>query len=240
MMAFVWMDRERRYFVATGSSMADGVPYTRKRWRQVDKDENASPESVVLVVPQPKACEVYYSVCNKIDTHNRDRQDTLGIEEKLVTNDWSLRVNLTILSMIFVDTWRLYSQLSFVGQNSAESQKEFYGRLAAELIDNTYDIVGGGRRSINSGTIVGDDTDRQSPPKCGIDAHLTPTKLKRKDRDGNCTPYGRQGRCRVCKEKTTYHCSMCREDPDITDLGWICHTKKGKTCFPTHLAECHP
>ena len=32
-MAFVWVDRNRRYFISTTSSLADGEPYSRVRWR---------------------------------------------------------------------------------------------------------------------------------------------------------------------------------------------------------------
>jgi Transposase IS4 len=73
MLAFVWMDRERRYFVASAGSLNEGEPFVRQRWRQVDKTENASPEHVQLVVPQPKSVEIYYKVCaGKVDQHNRD------------------------------------------------------------------------------------------------------------------------------------------------------------------------
>ncbi len=67
MMAFVWMDRDRRYFICSGGSLAEGAPYVRHRWRQVDQELNAEPERVELVVTQPKAAEIYYSVCGKVD-----------------------------------------------------------------------------------------------------------------------------------------------------------------------------
>ena len=33
LMAVVWVDRERRYFVANTSSTLEGAPYSRTRWR---------------------------------------------------------------------------------------------------------------------------------------------------------------------------------------------------------------
>ena len=36
MMSYVWMDRDRRYFISTASSLQDGKDYTRIRWRQPD------------------------------------------------------------------------------------------------------------------------------------------------------------------------------------------------------------
>ena len=70
MCAWVWMDRDRRYFLATGSSLGPGVPYVRQRWRQLeDVETNISPELIELTVPQPLACQMYYSSCGIIDRH---------------------------------------------------------------------------------------------------------------------------------------------------------------------------
>ena len=125
MLAFVWMDRQRRYFIATASSLEAGTPYTRWRWRQVDPiDTNADPTNVQLLVPQPRATELYYSACGIIDRHNRARQDTLRLEAKLETHDWSWRVNMTILGIIVVDTWLVYSQCT----ETKMCQKDFYTR----------------------------------------------------------------------------------------------------------------
>jgi hypothetical protein len=89
-LAFVWMDRERRYFISTGSSLDEAQLITRRRWCQVEQGNSQPPECVELVIIQPKASEAYDSVCGKIDQHNQDRQDTLQIERKLKTHDWSL------------------------------------------------------------------------------------------------------------------------------------------------------
>jgi Transposase IS4 len=102
--AFVWVDRERRYFIASGSSMTDGAPYIRRRWQQLVEDHTTDPESIELTIPQPLASEIFYSSCRKVDQHNQNRQSTLGLENKLVTHDWSLRVNLTILAICIVNT----------------------------------------------------------------------------------------------------------------------------------------
>ena len=39
MMVYVWMDRYRRYFISTDSSLQDGKDYSRIRWRQPDLPE---------------------------------------------------------------------------------------------------------------------------------------------------------------------------------------------------------
>jgi Transposase IS4 len=240
LMAFVWMDRDRRYFIASGSSLAEGTPFIRQRWRQLVIDR--SPTKVELTVPQPLAAEVYYTTCAVIDQHNRDRQDTLMIERKLKTHDWATRVNLSIFAIILVDCWRVYSKLSFNATNKVEVQKDFYAHLAAEMIDNTFDRVTPVGRSPSS---IDDDEEADlycrttGAPRCGISAHLTPTNRKRKTRGGTRLSYSLQGRCRECSSKTTYCCSICKDDPDIDDAGWLCMTRKGKTCFPDHLQRIH-
>jgi hypothetical protein len=252
MFAFVWVDRERRYFVASAGSLAEGEPYHRQRWRQVSKEENAAPQRVELTVPQPHAAEMYYKTCARIDQHNRDRQATLGIERKLVTNHWSMRVNLSIFAMIVVDTWRVYSSLTFDHElrnnNAGETQKEFYGRLAAELIDNRYDNIG--RTTRQRGGVNDDDNNNEddffdSPAidrdtrnvRAGVGPHVAPTTRRQRDQNGNEKPYAMQGKCRVCKALTTHECSVCQDEH--VPNPWICHTKKRGMCFAKHLKEKH-
>jgi hypothetical protein len=43
----------------------------------------------------------------------------------------------------------------------------------------------------------------------------------------------------VCGMKTTYQCSLCQDDDCKSDEGWLCTTKKGKMCFPEHIATVH-
>ena len=120
-LSFVWMDQECCYFVASASLLDSGIPYSCNRWLQVSLELDALPENVELTIPQPKAMEVYYWTCGVIDQHNQHRQDNLITEKKLETKKWDMRVNLTIFSMIVVDTWLVYSQAT----GSTELQSEF-------------------------------------------------------------------------------------------------------------------
>lgn len=234
MLAFVWMDRDRRYFVASGSSVDAGRPYVRKRWRQVVPDKETAPENVELIVPQPKACEIYYDCCGIIDRHNRCRQDDLQIEKKLGTDSWSTRVNLSIFAMCVVDCWLVYKAAT----KSQEDQKTFYSSLAEELIDNSYDE--GLRAGRQKG--IGNSPKERSPtlsdtgvPRSGINAHITPTKRRRRTSDGRETSYLLQGRCKVCSAKTTMTCSLCGDDGKRAQEPWICNTKRGRPCFSEHM-----
>ena len=110
------------------------------------------PEKVELTIPQTACSDIYCAACGKIDQHNRDRQATLGLERKFKTHDWSMRVNMSIVAMCIVDTWRVWSRINKREEvyTPFKSQKRVYGNLAAELIDNTYDHVGGGVRVRNA------------------------------------------------------------------------------------------
>jgi hypothetical protein len=75
-----------------------------------------------------------------IDRHNRCRQDTLGIEQKIGTWDWDKRVNFSVLSMCIVDAWLTWKALHAVmTQENTEDQQTFYSLLVEEMIDSNID-----------------------------------------------------------------------------------------------------
>ena len=181
--AMVWMDRERRYFISTAGSFKWGTPYQRCRWRLVNQEPNAAPQQVMFTIPQPKIAEMYYSTCGAIGMHNRLRQDDLCIAKKIETKDWSRRVNLSIFSMIVVDTWLVFN----VMRNTPIvelNQKEFYSVLSEELIDISYGSRGcpsGQPRysPTNAASFVQDACIRaleSGGPRAGDLTHLTPVK----------------------------------------------------------------
>jgi hypothetical protein len=242
MLAFCWMDRDRRYFISSASSLQPGRAYSRHRWRQVSNELNAAPERVELEIPQPQAAEIYYNACGMIDRHNRCRQDDLMLERKLGTMDWSMRVNTSLLGMCIVDAWYAYSQCTKTGEaNTEEKQKDFYSFLAEELIDNNYDSVGR-RRGVNSPVAGPQLVTINGLARCGVEAHLSPTKRRRKEK-GLTTNGLYQGKCRICKKKTVFVCSACK---DANEDGffhgkevWLCMNKRGETCFIEHLSNTH-
>jgi hypothetical protein len=193
-------------------------------------------------VQQPKACETYYSACGKIDGHNRHRQATLMLENKLPTKEWSRRVNMSIFGMLVVDAWLAFSACT----EADETQKEFYSLLSEELIDNTYDAEGlaARRRQLLEGTETSPTLAQGTGiPRCGVYSHITPTKTKRTVR-GQLTTHLGQGRCNQCSIKTTSCCSDCIDAMELFEesrpkSAWICTTKDGKLCFANHLRQCH-
>ncbi len=185
--------------------------------------------------------ELYYNACTMMDWHNRCQKDGLMLERKLGTMDWLMRVNTSLLGMCIVDAWYAYSQCtkprgSTNNANTDEKQKDFYANLAEELIDNSYDGRAGVR---NRGGDVQDPrtVSTNGLSRCGIEAHLTPTK-RRRIHKGSLTKGLYQGKCRVCKKNTTFVCSACKDDNEDGCLGkdvWLCMNKRGK---PALLSTC--
>ena len=150
-----------------------------------------------------------------------------------------MRVNLTIFSMIVVDTWLVYSQVT----DSTELQSEFYVCLAEELIDNNIDSRPQRRR--NSGEDGSDSNDESPVMMCtgrvraGVSCHLTPTKRCRHTGDGVLTAQRLQGRCIEFGKKTTYLCSACMDKDNESKTPWLCHTEKRPACFANHYKHTH-
>jgi hypothetical protein len=240
-LSFVWMDRDRRYFVTSCSSLIEGRPYVRERWRQLVNDLTTPPEKVELTIPQPIATEIYYSAAGKIDQHNRDRQATLAMETKLKTHDWSMRVNMSILCMCVVDTWRVWTKLSQDDRgNQRESQKTFYGHLATEFIDNQYETVTGNTRQKrrHNDDEYAYETAYVDPltgfASSGEGIHLRKCNKTRANQNHTA-----QGRCCVCQAKTRLVCSECAKDTSSRSLPWICNPETGRMCFATHRSKEH-
>ena len=238
LLAVMWVDRDRRYFVANTETMQQAEPIFRIRWRQVDETTNAEPERQELTLEQPSLVKCYYDTCSSIDRHNKQRQDDLELERTVNTKDWWKRVCLSILGMILVDTCNFHQACVHAGDIDSDPDT-FWTGLAEEMVDNQLDgICLRSRRS--RFPVATSDSSVQVNYEC----HLTPTTEKKRKANGELTNYTLQGNCRVCHKKTSYVCSTCererREDPDIRILKpWYCHKKSRRSCFSQHLETEH-
>ena len=203
MYAFVWVDCNRRYFITNTSSLAHGNPYTRVRKGQVEPIESQEPPvRVEFTINQPKSDKMYYNTCGNINHHNRRRHDILRLERKVDANDWYKQVNQSILRMIEVDNFSCYNQL--VGES--EKEGNLYLKLAEELNVNKYDSIRlRPRHSTAEQTPSIDAIGKDGRLRSGIRIHLTPTKRKRKGSNKAL----HQGRCNICKVKSSHECSVC-------------------------------
>ena len=184
---------------------------------------NLVPEKILLSVPQLQVVEQYYSTCAQIDRHNRCRQDSLNLEKKVETKDWSFRFNTSLLGICVVDGWLLYRGVQ--GYRPHLTQRAFYETLAAELIDSLYSRCGLRPRP----EVAGFEPIVDRLPS-GIGIHLSPTRQKRKALNGEILPFALQKKCRLCKaKKTTHICSGCKDCDGA--MVWVCHTSTGRSCF---------
>ena len=133
--------------------------------------------------------------------------------------------------MILVDTFLCYNQLV----DESEKEGDFYLRLTEELIDNKYDSIqlrtrNGTAEQTPSLDAIGKD----GRPSSGIRIHLNPTKRRRK---GSNTAL-HQGRCKICKVKSSHECSVCVDKNDGLDY-YIFYSKSGRDCFAQHTYHTH-
>lgn len=237
LLAFVWADRDRRYFISTCSSTAPGNPIKRRRWRQQDPTNTNNPPVLQdISIRQTEAGELYYSGCGAIDEHNRHRQEHLNIEKKLQVMQWDKRANLSLFGMICVDAYKLKKGCQATIDNGGS--RAFFEDLAVDLIDNEFDRRSLRRRREDAvaleASLTGEDLSSLDTTK-----HLTcPTPTKR--RKPNNPAHRQQGRCMVCKKPSSHVCRACQADkpgPQEKQY-WICN-KAGKVCMSKHLCEAH-
>jgi hypothetical protein len=238
LLAFVYCDRDRHYFITSCSNLTAGTPISRLRVQQIEEVEtNEDPKRVKITLDVPKAAEIYYSTCGKIDQHNRCRQDTLNLEKKLETKEWHRRVNMSIFGMVVVDSWMLYKGCT---GGKKMGQMEYYKAIINNLIDNPYfsrpeprirvSRVPMSASSVGSNLTVG---------TFGRGIHLTPTKRK----SGSAESKGKkrmQHRCRLCPHKTVMVCSICRQLPELGDShAAYCAPATERACFHQHVCNIH-
>ena len=158
------------------------------------------------------------------------------------TKDWSKRFNLSVFAMNVVDVWLEYQGIT----EMADTQADFYNYLAEEMIDNTHNMFmtwsAEGRRKniVDSDDETFDDDNPlfgriNGAPRCGISLHATPTKKRRKKRDGTENQYLLQGECKVLRKKTTHVCSYFADTNVVKHETWVCHPKTNHSCFAQHV-----
>jgi Transposase IS4 len=237
LLALVWVDRDRRYFISTCSSLSPGHPCTRWRWRQVDAG-NAPPIYRQIMIQQPQVTEAYYNACGKIDQHNRHRSDNLQLERKIKTMEWWRRVSMTLFGMCITDSYLL--MVGCRGENCGfRTARDFFDKLSEQLIDNTFefrDLRRRNKRAFNSANPLAIANDEV------LDANLhmigiTPTRKRKKSQPSKRA----QGRCMVCEASTTYTCRECqRFQPDPKGHQYFICNKEGKKCMGIHILQEHP
>ena len=165
--AVCWLDRNRRYFVATSGRLDTTAAQERVRWRQ--HSDGICPVEVRETMPE--LVKDYYSVAGIIDAHNRIRQDSLDLEKAIEVKEWSFRINSTLLGMVMTDAFEMHI-FGYYGRDSLTANK-FWNELGHQLVSNTFDLIGVRRISSSSEGL----TVRHNK---GTSIYLTPTKKRRR------------------------------------------------------------
>lgn len=237
MLAWVWLDRNRRFFITSAHGLEEGEVIFRERWRQLDPDPNAPAERVAIHVAQPASIASYYNGAGVIDYSNRVRQDELIMDRRLQTNEWDMRVGFGIAGIIFMDTFFFHQKT--VGKEREDScPNEFFSQLADEMITNTIGLREMRARNV-SPTAELDSVEEEM-------TNNMPTlrsTIKTKAASGNNTDGSKkkaQGKCRGrCGKESTRVCSKCTHPTDPTQQQyWFCDPCKEGGCkkWLEHLA----
>ena len=70
-----------------------------------------------------------------MNRHYRNRQDNLQLERNLIAQDWSKRVNFSLLELYILDAKLLYSESQ--GEARHLFHSDFCSKPAVHLIDKT-------------------------------------------------------------------------------------------------------
>lgn len=234
MMALCWVDRNRRYFISTASTSRPGPVQQRVRWRNNTRDGS---HQQVLSIEIPEVAHLYYSAAGKVDSHNRYRQGDLNMEGTFEVKEWSFRINTTMLSMCVVDSYLLYKHAQ--GARFSSSPADFYAELAHQLCENTFDEHGplhttqlpSENENVFNNVSEEDNITNRIPV-------LIENAGRRRTKEGIVRDkHKKQMRCKKCKAKTKWICSVCkaREHKDI----FICQSKGTGSCFAHHVNDEH-
>ena len=115
------MSSLQKKFLSTCGTTVEGQPHTKKKYR-VSEDGESS-EIFCKTVKRPKLVEEYFDSASKIDVHN---QGSLALEEAWRTRKGHHCVFSTVLGMVEVDAFLLYSSQYIDGK----SMGTFTERLA--------------------------------------------------------------------------------------------------------------
>ena len=77
LIAVLWMDRDRRYFVSSAGTTLTGNYIRRESYTMVDGEARL----VEKFIPIRSVAEDYYSACALVARHNRCRQNDLDMEK---------------------------------------------------------------------------------------------------------------------------------------------------------------
>jgi len=151
----------------------------------------------------------YFNNCNKIDTHNNERQFILKLEKKWLTRDPFFRVCTTLVAFSVIDAYRLY-KFNNNNKKTEMSVLQFSNILAGQLISSRILIS----NTLRENRLIINDQDKYTFTDNTGNLHT----LIRGDRIKVSSQSGKMYRpardCIMCKltnrrSQTVFYCNIC-------------------------------
>jgi hypothetical protein len=170
----------------------------------------------------------YFSFCQKVDVHNHLRQGELAMEREIGSRKWRDRLAHTLLGIIMVDAYLMYST-DPSGHDNDHPQlqlSDFVNRVCHSiLVQKVLEVGAVSQRSTKS--IVEEHesiTDTCFEMPMGI---ILPHESSSRRRKQLCRA------CSVCRVKTSICCGRCSSEEKIIA---VCSYRADQTipCFVTH------
>eukprot|EP00960_Hanusia_phi_P063826 765588-Hanusia_phi.AAC.2 len=120
----------RKILISTWNTTEEASPHEKKRVRI--NGETRRTEHYTFNVPRTKMIKSYFTSASIIDVHNHLRQDSLGLENAIGTQNWRFRMMCTILGFIEVDAFKIYAECNRLKR--APIHRQFTETLSEDLV----------------------------------------------------------------------------------------------------------
>ena len=195
--------------IATCETMGAGEPRHLTLYKM---DENGGESKEMIEFPTTKVHGIYRACFNKIDLHNRVRQEFLHFADIWGTHSWSNRVLGELWGLILTNTY--FTCQSFYPETfKGLHPQQFKEQIAWQMIQNPYLASEGVQRPISILTTAKHRMVRM-PLRPNGKKNFTDTK------------------CRYCKKNTTWYCATCSGEKHFFG---ICNNSV-RGCWGSHTA----
>jgi hypothetical protein len=201
-------EKNPMFLISTASTMHMGDD---RRFKIFFLDDNGTEQTSIVTYTTTEMHGAYRKYFNRIDLHNRDRQENFYFAEVLITNDWSKRVIWELWGCTLVNVH--FTLQYFYGAHYRNMcVQQFKDAMAMGLMYNPWIIAERIDRPIVQGshTLVRMPA-RKSNPKLMVNTI-----------------------CRYCKQCTSYYCEQCTRKNNITAYFGVCNVGI-RMCWANHV-----
>jgi hypothetical protein len=245
-----WADKKLKSIVTNcGITVKCPTDSERVRNKVVRNAEGELVDSrMILSVQRPWVIELFYRCLATIDQHDQLRQSFLAFERLWHTKQWWHRIFMTILGVIFTNTFLTYKfeykRAQFGSLDGADDFKTVLGKLAKQLIFNSYlpgeDKERKARKGPHGLALHQDDDDVEPRPIHEMrPLSQLPLYRERNDKADEGARKRARRTCAICAKQCAYYC-VCCSNVDTNNLTCFCvSTAHGgsRNCSDQHRAD---